>query len=291
MRILIITNILQGNCFTDMVDCLLKQYEKCRILVCKDVDGQSASKIAEKFVPLSPIFDAVILCGPFVHELCDTAEQCAVAEADISSIIAQFENIVCRVMYLPADGEVGDSNDQPHLTPNSVCIDGRQLQLLDNLFVMGMVERSKSVSKGPLPADVDRSAESDEETENVAVESGLSVSVIKEMLDIASDQASVSSGSSGMFALSYKYSHTLNQLLFHMTASLEAAGINLCIISSDQEEATRLPTKFGGLWLAAAKSLRVGGHYMVVEMERDSATRRWSPSSINTHNLSESYPL
>lgn len=75
--------------------------ESLRLLVVHDVDIHSSSLLAEKYVPLTPEYDAVLAIGPFYHAPLDNQnklEDYAVAEGDIASSIAQLENIVCRVL-------------------------------------------------------------------------------------------------------------------------------------------------------------------------------------------------
>jgi hypothetical protein len=90
----------------------------------------------------------------------------------------------------------------------------------------------------------------------------------------------------GIFMLNYRYSHTLNQLLFHMGPDLDTAHVALCIISSaDCPETSRLPVKFGKLHIAAPKSLRQGGNYLVVDIEYNDASQMWDKISIEARVL------
>mmetsp|Transcript_13793 Transcript_13793/g.22971 ORF Transcript_13793/g.22971 Transcript_13793/m.22971 type:complete len:281 (-) Transcript_13793:1947-2789(-) len=268
-----------------------------RFLLCSDVDGPSSSRIAEHFVPNEPEFDAILLIGPFNHNEIESKEEMAVTQGDISSIIAQFENIVCRVMYLPTSFDPPDIlMDQLNLTPNSVSIHGRQLDLTKDLFLMGFSEKGGKISYGklvPPVEDRDRSAESDDEMENVGVASAESVSIIEEMLTncrpVADHQKdpSVSKGvPSGIFALNYRFSHTLNHVLFHMGERLDSAGVNICILSSvDCPETDRLPAKFANFHLVAPKSLRVGGYYTTLDVSFNETTKAWDLIKIETNQL------
>lgn len=282
-----------------------------RFLVCSDVDGNSASKLAEFFVPTEPRFDAVFLCGPFTHSKISNEEEKAVAEGDIASVIAQFENIVCRVIYLPSEYDPPEVLiNQLHLTPNSVNVHARRLNLAEKLYVMGFSEKGEkrvlSKDKKVVADDRDRSNESDDELEDVEVASSTSVSIIKELLAHGEEQLSAesdetpaaeplaysaqsaSSQDTGIFMLNYRFSHTLNQLLFHMQRELDSAGTSLMIISSvDCAETARLPVKFGKLHIAAPKSLRDGGHYVVVNVSYDPAAGKWSDISIEACQLLE----
>jgi hypothetical protein len=252
-----------------------------RFLLCRDIDAQSALKIAEHFVPLSPIFDGIILCGPFIHDDLTSPESEAVAVGDIASIIAQFENIVCRVIYLPGPQDPHETlTHQLHLTPNSVNIHGRQLNLTNSLSVVGFTEKNDSAVSVDNKSNQD---EDEEDSENIDVKSGLSISIVQELLQNATQQSPTIA--SRIFALNYTYSHTLNQFLFHLPTELAEASVGLCIIASDNKEMSRLPAKFGGLSIAALKSLRKEGYYTIVEMTRDDSTRKWAVTNNETHSL------
>lgn len=320
------------------MDLFEKTPESIRLIICTDTDGKrfnpsiifclcfamiwrliarSALLLAEHFIPSRPCFDAVILCGPFTHSELLTEEQRVIAEGnffkrlqyymrtlfgdylgDVASIIAQFENIVCRVIYLPSESDPASIlMKQMYLTPNSISIHGRRLELAPNLFISGFAEKGNDLSYSKMPDSVDRSADSDEELESIEIKSGLSISIINEILQPSKADGSESSeymekiagnipSESGIFVLNYKYSHTLNQFLFHMADVLDQQGVDLAIISScNPEETSRLPAKFGTLSIAAPKSLRHGGHYTVVNMTRDG--ERWRTESVVTRSLTE----
>lgn len=283
------------------------QQTKYRFLICSDVDGASATKLTEHFIFSNPEFDAIILSGPFTHKEVTTPEEVAVMGGDIASIIAQFENLVCRVIYLPSEYDpIVIRNEQLHLTPNSLNIHGRQVYLTQTLRILGFSEKNEELASGKVPANVDRSAESDDELENVGVVAGQSASIIKEMIEnstssevdgmnkegttaplkLPSTSSSVGVDSTGIFVLNYRYSHTLNQLLFHMGPELEQARVTLCVISSaDCPETSRLPVKFGKLHIAAPRSLRQGGHYVVVDIELDEASQQWDKITVEVRTL------
>ncbi|KAJ1418557.1 hypothetical protein B484DRAFT_453656 [Ochromonadaceae sp. CCMP2298] len=265
-----------------------------RLLVCRDVDGPSSARIAEHFVPNEPMFDAILLAGPLLHQDVENKEDKAVAEGDISSIFAQLENIVCRVLYLPSEYDPSDIlAEQLHLTPNSVNIHGRQIALTDTLHLMGFSEKGEKIARLAYSQDDrDRSAESDDEMENVQLSSANSISIITEMLtNSAANQPSAPTStpttplSSGIFMLNYRYSHTLNQLLFHMGESLDSAGVRLCVLCSDSPETDRLPAKFGNYHIAAPKSLRETGGYTVVDIAFNEDTAAWDEITVTNKQL------
>ena len=221
-------------------------------LVLYDTDIASASLLAEKFVALNVVVDAIVVVGPFIHKDVFKQEDLATAEGDMASTIAQLENISCRVIYLAADTDPPNSLvGQLHLTPNSVNIFARRLVLRDGLFITGHTETGAHLEGGKLPDHVDRSEESDDELENVEVKnSATSMSIIKEILqagdaqqrkeieeETAAKQSSTSSSLnndnvlfSGIFVMNYKYVHTLNYFLFHMSDELRDAGVSVCIL-------------------------------------------------------------
>ena len=57
--------------------------ESIQLLLVADLDSHSVSKIAEHFVPLPPIFDAVIACGPFVRHVIESPEEMADRKAHV----------------------------------------------------------------------------------------------------------------------------------------------------------------------------------------------------------------
>ena len=77
-----------------------------KVLVLADVDLTSSGKFVEKYIPLGPKFDMIVLCGPLTHMDCDSPEELVVAQARIADVIAQLENVVCRVCYLGSNNEV-----------------------------------------------------------------------------------------------------------------------------------------------------------------------------------------
>jgi hypothetical protein len=270
-----------------------------RLLVCADVDIVSAARLSEKFVPLPPQFDGVVIIGPFVQTPLNTEEECAVALGDMASIIAQFENIVCRVIYLPSETDPPSALiEQLHLTPNSVGIHGRKLHLTKDLYVKAYTEKGDDMYEHQSNVRPMRDTDDENDIDNVEVSSGISISIIQDMLqDKAKDTTNESSASStaeevimskenGVFVFNYHYAHTLNHFLFHMTEELEQANIDLCIISSTKDNsATRLPKKFGKMHIAVPQSLRCGGHYTVIDMAYSETEARWTTQSIELYKL------
>lgn len=280
--------------------------ETLRVLVVADPDVSSATQLTELFVPSAPRFDAVVVCGPFCYaqnQSAVTAEEKVLARGEIGSTVAQFENIVCRVVYLGASTDPADIvKEQLFLTPNSVNVNQRRLQLTEDLFVVGFSETADNLTTSGLPADFDRSPESDDELDGVEVKSGsTSIKTIEDLLQAATakvDEEETQTGGggggeqsgatttatatatsagaaadkkiTGIFALNYKFAHTLNHFLFHMADDLEKAGVKICILPPELNtpEPARLPSKFGGLAIAALGSLRLKGYYTVLDLAR-----------------------
>lgn len=248
--------------------------KKYKFLVCCDIDGPSSGRVAEKFVPINHKFDLCILIGPFTHEKInnnENNEKNAIINGDISSIIAQFENIVCRVIYLPTEYDpLNILLEQIHLTPNSLNIHSRYLNLTSNLSIMGLTEKGENITHGKIDSSVDRSVESDDELDHIDIIKGESIKIMNEMInncielsnnndysnsDINSNSSCINDGDGGdkgvilkmsgennlmsnIFILNYHFSHTLNHFLFHMTSQLAEANIHLAIITSSQSTTT-----------------------------------------------------
>jgi hypothetical protein len=215
---------------------------------------------------------------------------------DIASIIAQFENVVCRVIYLPTEKDPHNTLvDQMYLTPNSVGIHGRKLQLASNLSIYGFAELSGDISNvnvNSLSTDDNNSNNEDEDySDSVEVKSALSVSIINEIITAIPDESSPPQGPSlketGIFMLNYKFAHTLNHFLFHLSDNLERAGIDMVVITSENldETSSRLPATFGSLHIVAPKSLRLGRFFSVVEMVHNADSNRWKVESVSAHCL------
>ena len=193
---------------------------------------------------------------------------------------------MCRVIYLPTDSDPPNTlTEQMYLTPNSIGIHGRKLPLASNLSIYGFAEKGGDVLPAKIVDSEGNFAESDDEFETVDLKSALSVSIISEI--VGTSHGSKTTPENGIFVLNYKFAHTLNHFLFHMSYVLEKEGIELAVITSDNlEETSRLPVKFGNLNIVAPKSLRLGGFYSFVEMEF--VDDKWRVQSISSHTLRSS---
>jgi len=261
-----------------------------RFLICYGVDNASTARLSEVFVPLPMSVDAIIACGPFCDPaLSETEEGEALRIADVASVVAQLENIVCRVLYLPSSRDpVRILTEECHLTPNSITLHGRRVKLTSNLIAMGFSEPEKTVEFEAPPMINEEDVEVD--VDAYQVQAGQSIQALQDLLTLPSNTSSASTASAAeettvptsIFTLSYQYAHTLNHFLFHLSEELQRAGVSIAVITSlTSEEATRLPKKFGPLTIIAPGSLK-NGDYCLLDLQLDSSstTERWIVEKI-----------
>jgi hypothetical protein len=123
--------------------------QSVRILVVHDIDVAAATRLASWVLcsALKTAYDLCCVLGPLTHhegEAHLTPELRAADEGCITTTIAILEQIVCRVVYLPAPNDLG--SDDVHLTPSSQNINRRALQLLPGLIAVGnTVQQSQYV--------------------------------------------------------------------------------------------------------------------------------------------------
>lgn len=119
--------------------------EQIKILIISDVDLLTSNKITEKYIcnkNIKIIYDICLICGPFIHSNILNKEDESLAIGLMSSILAQFENIVCRVIYLSNDNDpISSLFEQLNLTPNSINIYSRSLPLINSLYISGYTEK------------------------------------------------------------------------------------------------------------------------------------------------------
>jgi hypothetical protein len=111
--------------------------------------------------------------------------------------------------------------------------------------------------------------EATEGMEDVEIVSSTSTTVLHELLTPLTDVGM----QTGILAVNYHYSHTLNQLLFHQIQELEAAGVTVLVLcrsisSAGSDETTRLPNTFGKLNIVVPGSLREGS-YLALTLEKE----------------------
>jgi hypothetical protein len=295
------------------------QVRNISILVVADPDFASVTSLSEKLIQSKPIYDCIVVIGPFIHKELTTAEESAVAHSDIAAIIAQLENIVCRVIYLCAESDpIKVLTQQMHLTPNSVNIHARKMTLYQHLYVSGFTEKSENVNT----VDLETMEDQDEEGMNTKhLESQTTASIIQELLlsDFSMehnfDELTIdrfhesthfqppimpsaeenrgeeeSSDAYGMFIFNYKYAHSLSYFMFHMNGIVEAAKVKLCIIpaiGSTASDALRLPRSFGGLSIVVPRSLRQEGEFTSIRFKVTENRRGVELESISTSRIDE----
>lgn len=244
--------------------------EKIRLLVVSDVNMISSTQLVEQIIQNLHAFDLCVVCGPFGCDDITSPENVAAAQGDMASILAQLENVVCRVVYLPGDTDpICTMVNQLHLTPNSVNIHGRSMQVLQDLYVAGFCEKSNNIC--------DFESIDDDEMDSVQVQSSTSVDAIKEVL-LDSNQTS------GIFILNYKFLHTLNHFLFFTNEALHQSGVSLIIIPSKIIGNINLTNHFQTITIIQPKRL-VDGYYCVVELDKDVApenksSRKWNVGRV-----------
>ncbi len=153
--------------------------DKIRLLVARDLDMDSARRLVEKFLCCQESrYDLCCLLGPFAlkddggkgslnDEEKEEEEVGAVkvedpirlarAQGDASAIIAQVENISCRVVYTPSSLDLvlvdcikarKNRKQAPMLTNISKCVHGQRLRLIRGLVIAGSAAESSEPCKG-----------------------------------------------------------------------------------------------------------------------------------------------
>ena len=307
-----------------------------RVLVVADIDLDAVNSLASKYVPdNAEEVDMIVACGPFTHAECTSDEEMAVSKANLAAIMAQLECIVCRVAYLASDHDPTEVlTSELHLTPNSVNIHARMLPLAKGLFLSGFAE-----TRGNLRTNQVTDGDEDEELEGVTVTSGVaSVELLSELLQevrgsrLRGEDGGVAGGGNGgeaegegespsqpaggdaealrglgLFALNYKYSHTLNHFLFHMPEELERSQVGVAVVpppcasevgaaneNENENESENLlayapapptlPASFGNLHIVSPGSLRRSGTYAVLTVAQNAADA-WEVASVVSCSL------
>lgn len=293
-----------------------------KILILADVDIFSVSQLTEKLIKTKHEIDCIILLGPF-HDVSskqvpesNIQEKVSQDLANIAQIIAQLENIVCRVIYLSSEQDpVKSMTEQLHLTPNSVNIYGRSMSLLDGLFISGFTEKTENINSVEIDK-LDDEMTPDEVMETLPQNSQLSTSsIIQEILlnsfscdDNYDEEAlqlfnivkhSYDDATStklqrnyGIFVFNFKYAHSLSNFLFHMNDIIESSNIKLCVFpaissTSSIDIVIRLPSVFGKLHIAKPKSLKDDNEYLIVNLSRSVDNYDWITNSIDVCTLNK----
>ena len=252
-----------------------------RVLLCHDLDLRSSIQLTDLLVRRGRKFDLVLLCGPFtsvLNRIPISAEEEAIRVADLSSIIAQFENVVCRVVYLPSDYDPSKlrGDKQLFLTPNSMGINQCMLPLTPSLSIIGFLEEESMLNlESALPYDFDRSPDSDDELEGIVVKSSSSISGVQRLLENV--KASQSTAMSQIFVLNYKFATSLNQFLYHMPHLTN--DIILCVLPQVSESPLNVPLRHGpNTILLSPKSLRSGSFHYELNLSKSGSS--WQVSEL-----------
>eukprot|EP00903_Cladosiphon_okamuranus_P011198 g10566.t2 len=141
---------------------------RLRLLLLADVDLDSAKRVVEWALQGEKAFDLCAVCGDFVPRtegwsiLSETEEELSAEEGEMSATLAQLENTVCRVVYVPGPldpvmpsirlsrsqrnkGDAAAAQKEPcllQLTPTSKNLHRRNLRLAPGLSMAGFTEES-----------------------------------------------------------------------------------------------------------------------------------------------------
>jgi hypothetical protein len=240
--------------------------EEClKLLVLSDVGIESVNALAEQLIQNPLDIDIIVCCGPFCNSIDWTKnkENCAISIGDMATIIATLEQIQCRVIYLPIDTDpMATLFTESHLTPNSINIHGRKMNLLSNLFISGFAETQESLLENDNINNRD-----DDALEGVELKSSNNtVQVIEDLISATSNDAVNIIPQQGIFVLNYLFTHTLNHFLFHMPERLETNSISICIVSTNQEK-LKLPSSLGPLTILTTHRLKTEKKYAIIDLK------------------------
>lgn len=219
-----------------------------RALVLSDVDLKSVVLLSHSHLPESSAkFDVCLLLGPLPSE-----------QETASAIIQELLKLVNHVIYSVSaneDGEIGS------VWSSSTLLSDFSQELAPNIRIGGFVETTNDIKETSLPMSVDRSADSDEELEDVRVIHAGGVLKIQNALARCSFIPQI-------FMLTYANSITLNQFLFFMPELI--GGIKLCLLAShsSSEELSNNPIvppqNLGGMRIIAVRSLSMTGSFTLL---------------------------
>ena len=312
-----------------------------KLLLLSDIDVESVTNLAENMIRSEEYqYDAIIVCGPFNQTTIDvfkkknsktnndvmkdfTSEQEGILVGELSTALAQLENIVCRVIYLSSEVDPKCIlNEQMHLTPNSVNINKRHLPLVKGLNLSGITEVEESISVEDTimdSADADRPQSMDEETGSIEYESSKTNNEIEELLKKVSgddknkvkeetveeedddgnmititrpiestDIVTPKRNDDMIFILNYKYMHTLNKFIFHRPELLVRAGVNICILPQANDITSRLDNKvLNGITFVVIDSLRKEGKFTQIKLDRNDEDGTWKLNENKSLSVKE----
>lgn len=243
---------------------------KLSFLIVREVTIATTILLSQKFVRENPFIDCIVCCGPFadIENWRTSNESAAIAKGEISSILASLENIVCRVLFLPSENDLPSLfSDFEHLTPNSINLHGRRLQLFDSAFISGYSEAETDLVS--TTSDNCNRCHDGEKQEQERSSSGV-LPIVEQVLLKGKEEHDSSIKQFGIFVLDYKFAHTLNHFLFHMSNVLAECGVQLCILP--KKENVQFPPRIGNLTIVEAPSLRNEEKYVIIEFEKEGSS-------------------
>ncbi len=151
--------------------------DNIRLLIARDLDMDSARRLVEKCLcGQESRWDLCCLLGPFALKddegkgplneeeweevgvvKVEDPIRLARAQGDVSAIIAQVENVSCRVVYTPSSLDIvledcikarRNRKQAPMFTSTSKCIHGQRLRLIRGLVIAGNAAESNEPRKG-----------------------------------------------------------------------------------------------------------------------------------------------
>lgn len=139
---------------------LINDLDSIKILIIGDLRVVSASRFVDRFITYPPQFHMVLTTGPYLgkkkiqpfvspQQHVHLDEKISSELSDVASVIVLLENLVCRTVYL-ASSKTDPSillTDQLLLTPNSVNIHARRLNIENQLFLIGFSEKYEEYNK------------------------------------------------------------------------------------------------------------------------------------------------
>jgi hypothetical protein len=143
-----------------------------RVLVAYDLDLPSSARLVESCITGTDSWDLCCALGPFTRQQEGRPPPAPEARVgEMTAILAQLENIVCRLIYVPAWGDPimracaaawREKIQAPRLTTSSKCLHGQRIGLLPGLAAAGFaMEEGSDMS-------VDALDSSEEEWESLA---------------------------------------------------------------------------------------------------------------------------
>ena len=144
----------------------------CSLLVLADlhVNLHAVNRLGDWLVKNKRSVDAVIVCGGMADLAGEEAhlspEKKAIAEGDMSAVLSGLESVVCRVLYVPGDGDVAilAGGKLKRLSTHSLSLQSRSFRLFDDLVLCGHCYPACSTATGSKAVGAsEKTAPSDED--------------------------------------------------------------------------------------------------------------------------------